>query len=196
MRLSPETLAAEAEATGFRPDVLGEGDPATRSARSHPKSSFPEGKARSQRRDGAESVRVRGAETVRRYRPELCGRRGQRGHAGRASQDRGGDASGLSAGRTLASGGFLKTMREANGRSAIPRLPGRAAESTWTSTTCTACLCGLLRPWTLIRWAAGGQPASLWWTSTSLPQARSRLCWPDAGQGICLTAAWCSQCAA
>ena len=30
-----------------------------------------------------------------------------------------------------------------NGRSATPPLPGRAVESTWTSTTCTAFPCGL-----------------------------------------------------
>ncbi|MCK7505530.1 MAG: hypothetical protein MZV70_16620 [Desulfobacterales bacterium] len=75
MKISPEKLAAEAEATGFRPDVLEKVAPPAWAARCHAKPPFPQREVGPQGRNGLESFRLRCSPALRGHRPELRGSR-------------------------------------------------------------------------------------------------------------------------
>ena len=187
--ISPEKLAAEAEATGFRADML---EKAARllavldALRASPRT---QGEAGSQGWHGPEPVHLRCPETVGRHRSELRGRSESRRHAGRASQDRRSRSRPCLVERTLRFGGCLTEhaggkwslhYSSASGQNArldvdvnfMYRVP------LWPVTRHGLALAGKLARHRLFRW----------WNFTNSRQGSSRRCWRAARRGICSTA--------
>ena len=91
MRVSRESLEAEAGATGFQPDVLEKVAPPAGPAGLLGRPSLPARQAGPQGRDGVEPLPVRRSQAFGGHRPELRGGCKQGGHAGRTPINGGSD---------------------------------------------------------------------------------------------------------